>query len=92
MDEDGGDPPEFECAPNLAIEVISPSNTATEIEIKRKEYFAAGVELVWVVYPNQSTVHVYDAANRCRILGDTEELDGGTVLAEFKIKLSELFA
>lgn len=92
VDADGGDPPEFECSPNLAIEVISPSNTALEIETKRHEYFAAGVELVWVVYPNQRTIHVYDSLTTCRILNERDELDGGKVLPGFKVKIADLFS
>lgn len=83
---------EFACAPNLAVEVISPTNTAVEIETKRQEYFAAGVDMVWVVFPNQRTIHVFESLSTCRILEEQDELDGGKVLPGFKLKIADLFS
>ena len=79
-------------APELAIEVISPTNRATEIEQKIEDYFANGVRLVWVVYPDQKHVYVYDAPNRCRILQPGDALDGGELLPGFRLTLAELFS
>src|SRR5947209_6381702 len=45
--------------PDLAIEVLSPSNTKREMKRKRKEYFAAGTRLVWELNPKTRTVDVY---------------------------------
>ena len=44
--------------PNLTVEVVSPSNTADEIQVKIHEYFQSGVELVWVIYPEHREVYV----------------------------------
>ena len=49
----------WEVAPNVAAEVVSPTDLVEELMQKISEYFRAGVELVWVVYPNEQLVHVY---------------------------------
>lgn len=86
------DPPVWDVVPNAAAEVVSPSNTANEIEDKIVEYFAAGVQLVWVIYPLLQRVYVYRSPNEATILEFADELDGGDVLPGFKVKIAELFA
>jgi Uma2 family endonuclease len=78
--------------PNVAVEVVSPTNTADEVETKRIEYFAAGVELVWIVYPVTQTIHVCAAAGHIDVLGAGGELDAGAVLPGFRLKLADLFS
>ncbi|HYW48473.1 MAG TPA: Uma2 family endonuclease [Bryobacteraceae bacterium] len=56
----------FEGAPALAVEVISESNTATEIAGKVKELFAAGGREVWLIYPDQRSVWVYQPGGQAR--------------------------
>jgi len=85
------DPPEWKIAPDLSIEVISPSNTANEIEDKLRDYFAAGVQLVWVIHPRHRRVYVYESPIKARILSEMDELDGGGVLPGFKVRLASLF-
>ncbi len=79
-------------APDLAVEVLSPSNTAAEMARKRGEYFAAGVRLVWLVDPRSRTVTVHDAEGRSAVLDETATLDGGAVLPGFALPLRGLFA
>ena len=79
-------------APDLAVEVISPSNTKKEMELKRKEYFQAGTTLVWEVFPERKEVDVYTSPTRVRTLQIGDTLDGGKLLPGFKLPLSELFA
>jgi Uma2 family endonuclease len=79
-------------APDLAVEVVSPSDTAVEIDEKIALYFAAGSRLVWIVNPKRRTVAVYRSGVEARILGEQEALDGGEVLPGFSYKLSDLFA
>ena len=62
--------------PLLAAEVVSPTNTAEDMEQKLQEYFAAGVRMVWVVYPVLRRVYVYESLTRVRILTETDDLDG----------------
>jgi Uma2 family endonuclease len=82
----------WDVTPNLAVEVISPSNLAEEAIEKVAEYFRAGVELVWVVLPANEQVYVYEAANQILVLAKSDVLDGGTVLPQFRLPLSQLFA
>jgi Uma2 family endonuclease len=85
------DPPEFDFAPNLAVEIVSPRNTAEEIEDKIKEYSDAGVELVWVIFPRHRRIYVYESVSEARLLVQTDELDGGKVLPGFRLGVAALF-
>jgi Uma2 family endonuclease len=79
--------------PDLAIEIISPTNMASELLVRVREYLQAGTRLVWIVYPLEEEVHVYDAANPSHIRRflKTEALDGGAVLPGFRLDLATLF-
>lgn len=79
-------------APDLAVEVISPSNTVREMARKRKEYFEAGTRFVWQVYPDRKEVEVYTSPGRFRTLGLADTLDGGELLPGFRLALADLFA
>jgi Uma2 family endonuclease len=79
-------------APDLAIEVLSESNTVGEMTRKRGEYFAAGVLLVWQIYPVARTVAVYTAPEQCTVLDAEDILDGGAVLPGFTLPLQTFFA
>jgi Uma2 family endonuclease len=78
-------------APDLAIEVLSPSNTAKEMARKRREYFRAGVRLVWEVDPVARRVTVYRALQRYKVLSEAETLRGEPVLPGFELPLRKLF-
>jgi Uma2 family endonuclease len=86
------DPPAMPVVPNLTVEAISPTNTADEVETKIVEYFAAGVELVWVIYPRQGRIYVHQSPSETRVLQHSDELEGGSVLPGFRVKLADLFA
>lgn len=79
-------------APDLAIEVLSPSNTPAEMKRKRQEYLANGVRLVWIVDPKTRTVEVYAPRRKPMVLTESDTLDGGKVLPGFTLALAELFA
>lgn len=79
-------------APDLVIEVLSKGNTKKEMRRKLREYFDAGVLLVWYVDPKTRTVQVFTAADRSVTLGADQTLDGGSVLPGFQLPLSQLFA
>lgn len=78
-------------APDLAIEVVSPHDTAEEVEAKRKEWLAAGVKLLWIIYPEGRSVHVFHASGRSPTLGPNDDLSGEDVLPGFVCKVAELF-
>lgn len=78
-------------APDLAAEVLSPSNLATEIQQKVLEYFEAGARTAWIVDPRLRTVTVCVSATEARLLIGGAELDGGAVLPGFRLPLASLF-
>lgn len=79
-------------APALAVEIFSPGNTTAELERKRAEFFAAGTELFWIVYPERQEIVVSTGPDQHRTLGAEDTLDGGTVLPGFTLQVGELFA
>jgi Uma2 family endonuclease len=81
----------WDVVPNLAVEVVSPSNSGNEIIGKVAEYFQAGVECVWVIYPLQEQVYVYTSPTQVRILTRADELDGAPVLPQFRLPVAALF-
>ena len=81
-----------EFAPDLAVEVLSPWDTVTEITRKIEVYLNAGVRLVWIVDPGTQRVTTYRSLQDVKVLTSDEELDGGDVLPGFRIKVSEIFA
>lgn len=78
--------------PNLAVEVLSKSNTPKEMAIRRDEFFQAGVESVWEIDPRTRTAVVYTSPDDSTTLGCDDILDGGAVLPGFKLPLKNLFA
>ncbi|MBX6316528.1 MAG: Uma2 family endonuclease [Isosphaeraceae bacterium] len=83
--------PAWAIVPDLAIEIVSPSNTATEVLGKLEEYFQAGSRLVWVIYPDQEKIYVYESPTALRVLPADAELDGGAVLPGFRLAVRALF-
>ena len=79
-------------APNLAVEVLSHSNTPGEMRLKRQDYFAAGVELVWELDPPSRTVAVYTSPTAVRTLAVADTLDGSPVLTGFAVRVDAVFA
>ncbi|MGE3806850.1 MAG: Uma2 family endonuclease [Gemmataceae bacterium] len=78
--------------PELAVEILSEGNTRKEIELKRKEYFKAGVALVWVIDPRRETADIYTSATQKETIDKSGTLEGGKVLPGFKLVLKDLFA
>ena len=79
-------------APDLAVEVLSPSNTVREMDEKIDLYFGAGSRIVWIINPKRRTVSVYTAPLEVKILSERDTLEGGDVLPGFSYELSKLFA
>lgn len=86
------DDPMPEIAPDLAIEVLSKTNTKAEMAVKRGEYFQAGVRLVWEIDPVARTVTVYTSPMASTVRTESDSLDGGEVLPGFALSLASLFA
>ena len=81
----------WDVVPDLAIEVISPSDYVEDLLLRVEEYPRAGVLLVWVVYPSLRLLYVYESMTRIRALTAADELDGGTVLPGFRAPVASLF-
>jgi Uma2 family endonuclease len=81
----------WEVIPNLAVEVVSRTDSVDSIVDKIAEYFHAGVERVWVVFPSQEQVYVYDSPTSVRILTRMDELSGDPILPNFRLPLVDLF-
>lgn len=79
-------------APDLAVEIVSPSNTALEILEKAEDYLDAGTRLVWVVEPRRRSITVYRSRKEIRLLGEDDSLDGYDVLPGFSLPVAEIFA
>jgi Uma2 family endonuclease len=78
-------------APDLAVEVISPSNQWEAAMRKVREYFQAGVKLVWIILPRERLIYVHEGRTDVRLLSENEELTGGGVLPGFSVLIAELF-
>lgn len=78
-------------APDLAVEVLSPSDNPVDIQQKVRDYLEAGARLVWVVAPQAKTVTVYRADGSARLLREQESLEGEDVLPGLAIPLAEVF-
>jgi len=79
-------------APDLAVEILSASNTPGEMQRKLRDYFAAGVRLVWYIDPPTRTAEVYTSVDKVDTLTEDDILDGCEVLRGFTLPLSKLFA
>jgi len=78
--------------PNLAVEVLSSSNTEQEMLRKILDYFTAGTELVWLIHPDGRTVEVYTSPEDVTVLAIGQTLSGGSLLPNFLLPLNDLFA
>jgi Uma2 family endonuclease len=78
--------------PDLAVEVVSPSDTARDVDAKMTLYRRAGVPLVWWIYPERRTVVVFRAGQQAAELREGNELDGEDVLPGFRLPVAEIFA
>jgi Uma2 family endonuclease len=81
----------WEVVPDLAIEVVSLTNTADQVNEKIEDYFRSEVRQVWVVYPSTSKVYIFDSPTTVRILQVGDDLDGGFLLPGFRLPLAVLF-
>ena len=80
----------FRGVPELAVEVISPSERKTKTRLKIVKYFAQGTRLVGLVYPRRKNVEVFTAPDAVTTLKDGD-LDGGNVLPGFRLPLATIF-
>jgi len=77
-------------APDLAVEVLNEGNTRAEMARKVREYFEAGVIVVWLIDPKKRIARVYSTAEKAVLVRADQSLDGGDVLPGFVASLSDL--
>jgi Uma2 family endonuclease len=88
-----GEPEGFwDIAPDLVVEIASPSESAPMIQGKVTDYLRAGTRLIWVIYPDTQTVTEFRSLAEARILTAEDSLAGGEVVPGFTLPLSRLFA
>ncbi len=76
-------------APDLAVEVLSEGNTKAEMDRKVREYFDAGVVLVWLIDPRKRTARVFSTVEKSTLVRADQSLDGGAVLPGFVLPLAD---
>ena len=86
-------PPGFlQMAPDLAVEVVSPSDSPAAVRSKVQDWLEAGTRLVWVVYPDSRSVTVHNQTGQPEELSETDVLSGAPALPEFSVAVRDLFA
>jgi Uma2 family endonuclease len=78
-------------APDLVVEVLSPSESASDVEEKVADYLTAGTRLMWVVDPEKRRVTIYAATAPTRWLGVDDTIDGSDVLPQFTASVADFF-
>lgn len=84
-------PSYLDVAPELAVEILSPDDRWSEVTAKIADYFAAGVDRVWVVDGKLRKVFAYRSPSEVRIFSHTEALEEPEILPGFRWSLEELF-
>ena len=82
----------LELAPDLAVEVVSPSDSSSTVRDKVRDWLGAGTPLVWVVYPDSRSVTVHRQGGQPQQLSETDSLSGAPALPDFAVPVRDLFA
>ncbi len=77
--------------PHLIVEVLSPTDQMTKVNLRITQYLARGVSLVWLVDPEVRSVTVYRPGQGHRVVDETEELTGEDVLPDLRLRVAEMF-
>jgi Uma2 family endonuclease len=78
-------------APDLAVEVLSPSDRRGKVDEKVANWLAAGTQVVWVVNPKLRTVTIHQSGADVVTLTELDQLEGGDVVPGFRIAVAKLF-
>jgi Uma2 family endonuclease len=81
----------FDGPPDLAVEVVSPNDLASDIHDRVMDFLNAGTRLVWVIYPRSRTITVYKSESEAHILNADDTLDGGDALPGFTLPVRDVF-
>jgi Uma2 family endonuclease len=78
-------------APDLAVEIFSPSDSVPQLMRKVKQYLAAGCHTVWIVYPERREVHVFEGSGVDRLLHIGDTIEAPELLPGFSVPLAQFF-
>jgi len=78
-------------APDLVVEVISPSDNMKKVEQKVQRWLSAGARIVWTVDPKTRTIKVYEGTDKATVLREDDELTGGDLVPGFRLPVAEIF-
>jgi Uma2 family endonuclease len=76
--------------PDLAVEVVSPNDSADMLEEKIEDYQKVGVSLVWVIYPDRRKARVFRLDGSTTVLSEDDELSGEDIIPGFRCPLREI--
>jgi Uma2 family endonuclease len=82
----------FQGAPDLAVEVTSPSDRRADLAAKVQDWLRGGCATVWIVNPDDRTVTMHRRSGDVAVLTAADVLTGGDVLPEFSMPVSRVFA
>ncbi len=78
--------------PDLAVEVVSEYDGASDVKRKNNEYMANGTTLLWVVYPEEREIEIYEANKSPLTLKVDDTLTGGDILPDFRVSIKQIFS
>lgn len=81
----------FPGAPDLAAEILAPSNSRSEIDARLRDFFSSGTQLAWLINPETDSVEVCRSLTQRRLIGPGGELDGEDLLPGFRYPINDLF-
>lgn len=81
----------FQGAPDLAVEILSPSNTRRDVDERLADFFSSGAKLAWIIDPDRELVEICHSTTQRRLLGPGGSLDGETLLPGFQYPVADLF-
>lgn len=89
----GGKPPTTfgSVAPDLCVEIISPSEDMADMNRKVREYFASGAEQVWHIFPEAQTMTIYTSPATSAQYSAGDTIEGGDLLPGFRCQVADLF-
>ncbi len=89
---EGKPPVEFiNGAPDLAVEIVSPSENLADLHQKLREYFESGAQEVWLLFPETQEVHRYTGLLKVEVLRRDDVLSSESLLPGFQVRVAELF-
>ncbi|MDX1969678.1 MAG: Uma2 family endonuclease [Planctomycetaceae bacterium] len=82
----------WDTVPNLAVEIVSPSNVADDLDQKVVDYLSSGVEEAWILYPESRRMFRHRSLTEVVVITERDVIDGGELLPGFSLPLATLFA